>query len=678
MATNYVQNQSCQWCNQPLIGSQKLSNCTNHIICNKCKINNRSCQSACPCCWYINVSEFISKNTICPVCRSNIKSNVETSDCYHQHKHCACCSSSGCILCKFIQLRSWVNSSFDDLPMDIKPILVICDDWEKKFEEELQLKTNSLIGFCERQDSSFMDIDESSPVVQSSNLLKSNTQTMESINCPICLDELGPPYTTLSICQHSFHDSCIKQWIQSSGKQTCPTCGYIYGLNKGPQPPHGQMTITYISTPLSGFSIEQYASNEGPTIEITYTIPSGIQGPLNSYPGQPYTGTVRKAYLPNNSEGKYVLQLLRKAFDDQHIFTIGKSATRGLDNAVIWNDIHHKTNISGGAEHFGYPDPTYLLRVRQELADKDKKKKMAASYWKSSQFEQWLFDRQELMSVRLRDIASWPSSNGSSSVTEDDYMKILIFYSNIIQSIGEQYKVRQQVIATAIIYLKRFYARYPLKSIDPWLLCPTCLFLAAKVEEFSTLNHQRVCNAASTVYKKFAHILGGPNEYPYQIKHILECEFYLLEIMDCCLIIYHPYRSLDTYTREFQIDQPLFEATWRIINDSLKTDAPLLYPPYEIALACIVLAARYRDKVGIIRQYMIEAQIDVERIYDIVKLVLQYYELLTTYDADLPHNDGKKMKEILAKIPKPKVTPIGSTRPSSQPNEKQLQLSMQQ
>ena len=74
---------------------------------------------------------------------------------------------------------------------------------------------------------------------------------------------------------------------------------------------------------------------------------------------------------------------------------------------------------------------------------------MAASYWKSSQFEQWLFDRQELMSVRLRDISSW-SSNNSLLITEDDYLKILIFYSNIIQYIGEQYKVRQQVIATAI------------------------------------------------------------------------------------------------------------------------------------------------------------------------------------------------------------------------------------
>ena len=144
---------------------------------------------------------------------------------------------------------------------------------------------------------------------------------------------------------------------------------------------------------------------------------------------------------------------------------------------------------------------------------------MASSYWKSSQFEQWLFDRQELLSVRLRDIASWstnPSTNNPNSlISEDDYLKILIFYSNIIQYIGEHYKVRQQVIATGIIYLKRFYARYPLKSIDPWLLCPTCLFLAAKVEEFSTLNHPRVCNAAATIYKKYSHLLG--NSFPRRL-----------------------------------------------------------------------------------------------------------------------------------------------------------------
>lgn len=65
------------------------------------------------------------------------------------------------------------------------------------------------------------------------NLQKSNTQTMECINCPICLDELGTSYATLPICQHRFHNECITQWIQSSGKQSCPTCGFIYGIAKG-------------------------------------------------------------------------------------------------------------------------------------------------------------------------------------------------------------------------------------------------------------------------------------------------------------------------------------------------------------------------------------------------------------------------------------------------------------
>lgn len=303
---------------------------------------------------------------------------------------------------------------------------------------------------------------------------------------------------------------------------------------------------------------------------------------------------------------------------------------------------------------------------------------MAASYWKSSQYEQWLFDRQELLSVRLRDIASWPSNNNSPPITEDDYMKIMIFYSNIIQNIGEHYKVRQQVIGTAIVYMKRFYARYPLKSIDPWLLCPTCLFLAAKVEEFSTLNHQKVCFAATAIYKKYAHLLGGPSEYPYQIKHILECEFYLLEVMDCCLIVYHPYRSLDLYTRKFQIDQQLFESTWRIINDSLKTDAALLYPPHEITLACLSLAGKHRNKLQTLKEYMIETQLDIERIYEVVKLLVKHYELMSTYDADPPHHDGKQMRELLARVPKPKTTQSNSSRPSSQSTEQQLQLVMKQ
>src|SRR5690349_2390589 len=110
------------------------------------------------------------------------------------------------------------------------------------------------------------------------------------------------------------------------------------------------MRINYLPIPLPGFENIQFGYKEGQTIEITYSFPSGIQGPLNPHPGQPYTGTTRKAYLPNNKEGKEILELLQRAFNDQHIFTIGRSATTGQDNVITWNDIHHKTSVYGGPE----------------------------------------------------------------------------------------------------------------------------------------------------------------------------------------------------------------------------------------------------------------------------------------------------------------------------------------
>lgn len=44
--------------------------------------------------------------------------------------------------------------------------------------------------------------------------------------------------------------------------------------------------------------------------------------------------------------------------------------TTGQDNVIVWNGIHHKTSTHGGSANFGYPDPTYLLRVTEELAAK--------------------------------------------------------------------------------------------------------------------------------------------------------------------------------------------------------------------------------------------------------------------------------------------------------------------
>lgn len=78
------------------------------------------------------------------------------------------------------------------------------------------------------------------------------------------------------------------------------------------------------------------------TIVINYEMHGGK---IN---GKHVSGTWRTGYLPDNAEGREVRDLLKIAFDRKLIFTIGRSVTTGLDNQIVWNGIHHKTNLSGG------------------------------------------------------------------------------------------------------------------------------------------------------------------------------------------------------------------------------------------------------------------------------------------------------------------------------------------
>ena len=61
------------------------------------------------------------------------------------------------------------------------------------------------------------------------------------------------------------------------------------------------------------------------------------------------------------------MALLWIAFERKLIFTVGFSPTRNTDNVICWNGIHHKTHPTGGSSNYGYPDETYLTRVKEEL-----------------------------------------------------------------------------------------------------------------------------------------------------------------------------------------------------------------------------------------------------------------------------------------------------------------------
>lgn len=180
---------------------------------------------------------------------------------------------------------------------------------------------------------------------------------------------------------------------------------------------------------------------------------------------------------------------------------------------------------------------------------------MAGNFWQSSHYLQWILDKQDLLKERQKDL---------KFLSEEEYWKLQIFFTNVIQALGEHLKLRQQVIATATVYFKRFYARYSLKSIDPVLMAPTCVFLASKVEEFGVVSNTRLIAAATSV---------------------------------SCLHV-----------------------------------------------ACVV---QQKDA----RQWFAELSVDMEKILEIIRVILKLYEQWKNFD------ERKEMATILSKMPKPKPPP---------------------
>ncbi len=164
-----------------------------------------------------------------------------------------------------------------------------------------------------------------------------------------------------------FSVDTVRGEYKAKGCFICPvTSQLIFGVRTGDQPADGTMS-SYVDRSMSLPGYEGYGA-----IVIDYHFPDGTQSREHRNPGARYTGTSRRAYLPNNQEGQHVFELLKTAFKNRLTFTVGTSVTLGSGGGdrVTWNDIHHKTSTHGGAAGFGYPDNGYLQRVKDELKAK--------------------------------------------------------------------------------------------------------------------------------------------------------------------------------------------------------------------------------------------------------------------------------------------------------------------
>ena len=125
---------------------------------------------------------------------------------------------------------------------------------------------------------------------------------------------------------------------------------------------------------------------------------------------------------------------------------------------------------------------------------------MAANYWTSTQLKNWLFTREKLAETRrVLDLSDRTAVN-QFPLPDLRLLSIYInqrelFLASVILTIllclpflelnklGKRLHTRQQVLATAQVYIRRFYTKVEIRRTNPYLVLATAFYLACKTDE---------------------------------------------------------------------------------------------------------------------------------------------------------------------------------------------------
>ena len=207
---------------------------------------------------------------------------------------------------------------------------------------------------------------------------------------------------------------------------------------------------------------------------------------------------------------------------------------------------------------------------------------MAANYWDSTQAKYWTFTKSELTELRKQLLEG--NQHIYTKYPLADRRLINIYIQQNLAKLARRMSLRQQAIATAQVYIKRFYLRVEIRKTNPYLIMATAVYLACKMEECP--QHIRLMLGEASRQWQELNVTESSK--------IGECEFALISTLSSRLIVHHPYRSLNDLAPLFGLSNEEQTLAHNIVNDSYNTDLVLLYPPHIIAITAIFLAVVLR------------------------------------------------------------------------------------
>ena len=177
---------------------------------------------------------------------------------------------------------------------------------------------------------------------------------------------------------------------------------------------------------------------------------------------------------------------------------------------------------------------------------------------------------------------------------------------NFILQVGIMLKLPQITLATASIFLHRFFMRnrmeikefkeFPKPYYHYYTVAGTCLFLATKVEENCRKMKELVVACVKVAQKNPSKVVDEQDKEYWRWKdNILQLEDILLEAICFDLSVDPPYKTLFDFLVYFgeEENKKLRNTAWAFINDSCLTMLCLLFSSRAIAASALYAAAKH-------------------------------------------------------------------------------------
>lgn len=213
-------------------------------------------------------------------------------------------------------------------------------------------------------------------------------------------------------------------------------------------------------------------------------------------------------------------------------------------------------------------------------------------YKRSSQWKQWTRSEPQLEELRIgvherarREFLGLIHAMDldeclQHEITIEDSKKLIRYYIQKCNELGQFLKIRDDIIMTCMVYLKRFFLEKSLIEFDIKGVMYTCLFLGCKSED-GMISLNKMCELIPNLKRE----------------DILRYEWGILQVLKFQLKCHHPSRCIYGFYLDMQriwgqnerLTKCLEVSKWWCL-ESFKSDAMFKYTPSQIALACMMLS----------------------------------------------------------------------------------------